>query len=100
MEEIKRRQIAIDLIDPKKYTTPYQYTNWEFIAFQYRMIFELIVLASMASHRQFFERMSGRLATEWKISAVVRAVREKNPNFFPHPIKRVPSSNPHVLVQG
>jgi hypothetical protein len=60
------------------------------------MIFELIVLASLASHKHLFERLSRRLASEWQIGAVVRAVREKNPGFYPHPIRRVPSDKPGV----
>jgi len=96
MEEIKRRQLAIAHISDGKTTTSYPYTNWEFIALQFRMVFELIVLASLASHKHLFERLSRRLATEWQIGAVVRAVREKNRGFYPHPIRRVPSDKPGV----
>jgi hypothetical protein len=96
MEEIKRRLLGVDHIVDLKATTPFPYTNWEFIALQFRIIFELIVLSSLASNRHLFETMTRRLAKEWQIVAVVRAVRDKNPKFYPRPIQRVPSKKPGV----
>ena len=38
MEEIKRRQIAIDEILYERKTTSFKYTNTEFVALQFRKI--------------------------------------------------------------
>jgi hypothetical protein len=55
MEEIKRRQLAIDDILHDRKSTSFRYTNVEFVALQFRKIFELVILATLASHKQFFE---------------------------------------------
>ena len=51
MEEIKKRQLAIDNNLDGVRSTSFKYTNVEFVALQFRKIFELIVLASLASNR-------------------------------------------------
>jgi hypothetical protein len=96
MDEIKRRQRAIDDILQKQQTTTFHYTNVEFVALQYRKIFELIILASLASHEQFFEGLTRKLSKEWQISKIISLVRAKNVAFYPKPIDRVPSSQPGV----
>jgi hypothetical protein len=96
MEEIKRRILAVDLVLNGKVTTSFQYTNMEFVALQFRMVFELIVLASSAAHRHLFEKMSRRLAKEWQIGPVVAEVRKRNPGFYPKPVRRVPSGKPGI----
>ncbi|MGV3635538.1 MAG: hypothetical protein ACO1NY_14405 [Pseudorhodoplanes sp.] len=96
MEEIKRRIVAIDNMLNSKTTTSYPYTNWEFIALQFRIIFELIILSSLASNRHLFEKLTRRLAKEWQIAAIIRVVRDKNSDFYPKPIKRVPSDTPGI----
>jgi hypothetical protein len=53
MEEIKRRQFAIDEILGGNKATSFKYTNIEFIALQFRKIFELIILASFCRERHF-----------------------------------------------
>jgi len=91
MEEIKRRQFAIDEILDGNKTTSFKYTNIEFIALQYRKIFELVVLATLASHQHFFEGLTRKLAKEWQVTKIVAIVRRKNPSFYPEPIDRAPT---------
>lgn len=93
MEEIKRRQVAIDEILYEKKTTSFKYTNIEFIALQFRKIFELLILATLASHQHLFEGLTRKLAKEWQVTKIVAIVKDKNPGFFPNPIDRVPSEN-------
>ena len=93
MEEIKRRQIAIDEILYERKTTSFKYTNTEFVALQFRKIFELVILASLASHQHLFEGIARKLAKEWQVTKTVAIVKNKNPGFFPTPIDRVPSAN-------
>jgi hypothetical protein len=96
MEEIKRRQRAIDDILNGNNTTSFKYTNVEFVALQFRKIFELVVLATFASHQHLFEGLMRKLSKEWQITKVVAIVRKKNPAFYPKPIDRVPSDKPGV----
>lgn len=89
MEEIKRRQIALDDILHGRRTTSFPHTNIEFAALQFRKMFELIILASIASHQHLFEGLIRKLSKEWQISKIVAIVRKKNPNFYPKLIDRV-----------
>jgi hypothetical protein len=91
MEEIKRRQVAIDEMIDGKRTTSFRYTNIEFVALQYRKIFELIVLATLASHQHLFEGLLRKLAKEWQVSKIIAIVSKRNPAFYPEPIDRTPS---------
>jgi hypothetical protein len=97
MEEIKRRQLAVDEILDGKRTTSFKYTNVEFVALQFRKIFELVVLATLASHHHLFEGLSRKLAKEWQVTKVVAIVRNRNPSFYPEPIDRAPSVNPGTV---
>ena len=94
MEELKRRQNAIDEVVSGHRSTSFKYTNIEFISLQYRKIFELIVLASLASHHHLFEGLTRKLTKEWEIAKIVRLVEAKNSGFYPKPIDRVPSDQP------
>jgi hypothetical protein len=96
MEEIKRRQRAIDDMLDGSRTTSFKYTNVEFICLQFRKIFELIILATFASHKHLFEGLSRKLSKEWQIGKVIAIVEKKNPAFYPEPIDRVPSDMPGI----
>jgi hypothetical protein len=92
MEEVKRRLRAIDEILAGSKTTSYKYTNVEFVGLQFRKIFELIILATLASHHHLFEELTRNLSKEWQISKIIAIVKRKNPAFYPVPIDRVPST--------
>ncbi|NEV02260.1 hypothetical protein [Bradyrhizobium uaiense] len=92
MEEVKRRQIAIDEILQGQKSTSYGYTNVEFVALQFRKIFELVILSTLASHQQFFEGLTRKLAKEWQVDKIVAIVEKKNPGFYPKPIDRIPTN--------
>jgi hypothetical protein len=94
MEEIKRRQMAIDEILGGAKTTSFRYTNVEFVALQFRKIFELVIMATLASNIHFFEGLVRKLSKEWEVAKIVAIVGQKNPAFYPHPIDRVPSDVP------
>jgi hypothetical protein len=89
MEEIKRRQLAIDEILHDQKSTSYKYTNVEFVALQFRKIFELVILATLASHQQFFDGLTRKLAKEWQVSKIIAIVEKRNRGFYPEPIDRI-----------
>src|SRR6202022_4314679 len=96
MEEGKRRLAAVDEILLGRKTTAFRYTNLEFVSLQFRKIFELVVLASLASHQHLFEGLVRKLSKEWQLSKIIAIIGKKNPNFYPAPIDRVPSNQPGV----
>jgi hypothetical protein len=96
MEEVKRRQLAVDEITSGGRSTSFKYTNAEFISLQYRKIFELVILASLASNNHLFEGLTRKLAKEWEIAKIIRLVKAKNPLFYPKPIDRKPSNQPGI----
>jgi len=67
MEEIKRRQTVIDEILAGSKATSFKYTNIEFVALQFRKIFELIILSTVASNHHFFEGLVRKIAKEWEL---------------------------------
>src|SRR6202022_1075952 len=96
MEEVKRRLAAVDEILLGRKTTSFRYTNLEFVALQFRKIFELVVLATLASHQHLFDGLVRKLAKEWQVTKIVAIVRKKNPAFYPAPIDRVPANKPGI----
>lgn len=96
MEEVKRRQRAIDDVLSGGVRTSFEYTNIEFVALQFRKIFELVILATLASHEHYFEGLTRKLSKEWQISKIIAIVRKKNPDFFPKPIIRLKSEKPGI----
>ncbi|HEX3754386.1 MAG TPA: hypothetical protein VHV26_04850 [Rhizomicrobium sp.] len=92
MEEIKRRQHAIDDILSGNRSTTFKYTNVEFVALQFRKVFELIILSTLASNRHLFENLTRKLSKEWQISKVTELVEKKNADFYPRPIDRAPTT--------
>jgi hypothetical protein len=90
MEEIKRRQFAVDEILDRRKTTSFKYTNVEFVALQFRKVFELVILATLASHQHLFEGLARKLTKEWQVTKIVAIVEKKNPGFYPKPIDRGP----------
>ena len=96
MEEIKKRLEAVKLVGMEQYSTPYKITNVEFMALQLRKVFEMIVLASIASHKSAVPAAKKKIGKEWDINKIIQQVRKLNPNFYPRPIKRVPSDKPGI----
>jgi len=96
MEEIKRRQHAIDDVLSGRVRTSFKYTDVEFVALQFRKLFELVILATLASHEHYFEGLTRKLSKEWQISKIIAIVRKKNPDFFPKPIIREKSEEPGI----
>jgi hypothetical protein len=91
MEEIKRRRTAMNEILSGAKTTSFNYTNVEFVALQFRKIFELIILATLASNQHLFEGLTRKLSKEWQISKIIEIVKKKNPDSYPRPIDHVAS---------
>ncbi|MDE2265010.1 MAG: hypothetical protein KGL29_03860 [Alphaproteobacteria bacterium] len=85
MEEIKKRVEAIDTILRGTHTTCWSHTNFEFIALQFRKIFEIIVLATIDSNEGALAGAASAIFNEWQVGKIIRYVGRVNPKFFPKP---------------
>lgn len=96
MSEIKRRVSVVHALLRQDSTVVYRATHVESMVLQVRMITELIALATLAANKKLFELSSRRFADHWHPKDILKDVARLNPNFYPCPIKEVPSSTPGV----
>ena len=97
MLEIKRRiasikklsEIAAGHLDMSVVT--------ECIYLQFRKILELIAMSSLVANKQAMKEMNRRrkkLGKQWNGDAILKLVKEINPDFYPVPITERPSRDP------
>ena len=91
MEEIKRRTSVIHSFLIGNSNALYKPTNIESIYLQIRMILELIALASIAANKPIFEENQKKFHKHWNPSAILKDIERLNPNYYPEPIREVPS---------
>jgi hypothetical protein len=63
------------------------YLTIEFISLQYRKVFELIILASLAANRKAVTTQYLHLLSEYNPERIIKAMKKINPNYYPQPIK-------------
>lgn len=97
MEEIKRRTSVVHALMRNDTTVVYRATHIESMVLQVRMITELIALASIAANRKLFEVQSKKFEKHWHPDKILKDVERLNPNFYPRPIKEVPSERNGVV---
>ena len=59
----------------------------EFICLQYRKVFELIILASLAANRKSITTQYLHLLNEFHPERIIKTIKKINPNYYPQPIK-------------
>jgi hypothetical protein len=96
MTEVKRRTNAINDILKKAKTTSYQATNIEFMCLQLRKMLELISLGSLVANKKEFEEQQIKFQKFWHAKRIISDIERLNPDFYPKPIKEVPTSNPAI----
>ncbi len=85
MELIKARIAIIDQINNKQFTSNSLIIDNEILSLQYRIIFELIALSSLCSHKESYEQVRKSFNKEWRASKIIKTVESINPEFFPVP---------------
>jgi len=96
MEEIKRRiSVVWSFLDGKSSTT-YKATTVESTCLQVRKILELIALASVVANKAEFAAQNEKFAKLWNAKMILNDLERLNPQFYPRPIKEVPSVRPGV----
>lgn len=86
MEEINHRIETCQLVLHKKIDLVYERTTAEFLALQLRLIFESIILSSLAAHSEIFEKTSEKLRKEYKVNNIMSELERHNCYFFPLPV--------------
>ncbi len=96
MEEIKRRTAVLHSFLKGTSNALYRATLVESIYLQIRMILELIALASIAANKAIFEENKKKFHKHWNLSDILRDIERINPNYYPKPIREVPSKRKGV----
>lgn len=91
MEEIKRRVAVVHALLSNDITILYRATHIESMVLQVRMITELIALGSLAANKPLFEEQRQKFEKHWNLDKILKSVEQLNPNFYPRPIKEIPS---------
>lgn len=86
MEEIKTRIDAIVAAEKRILPVFKSHLDFEFMALQFRKIFETIILSSVESHEGALLENHPKIFQEWDINKVVAIVRRINPEFYPQPV--------------
>jgi hypothetical protein len=79
MVEIKLRTAVIDLYLSGRQNAGYTATKIEVIGLQFRKIFELIALSSLAAHRDLYSQAYADFAKHWEATRLLKNVRNQNP---------------------
>lgn len=96
MEEIKKRTAVVYALLNQKTNVVYRATHIESMVLQVRMITELIALASISAHKKIFELNKTKFEKHWHPDKILKDIEVLNPNFYPCPIKEVPSEKEGV----
>lgn len=97
MEEIKRRTSVVWSFLNGKSSTIYKATTIESACFQVRKILELIALASLVANKAEFAAQNEKFAKVWNARLILNDLERLNPQFYPKPIREVPSVNPGIV---
>jgi len=97
MEEIKRRTAVIRSFLNGTSSALYRATQVESIYLQIRMILELIALASIAANKTIFEENQKKFHKHWNPSDILKDIEKINQNYYPQPIREIPSSKKGVV---
>lgn len=96
MEEIKRRTTVIFALLKYEIKMIYEPTQIESIVLQIRMITELVALASLAANKPIFEENKKKFDKHWHPNKILKDVEDLNPDFYPQPLKEIPSKKEGV----
>ena len=100
MEEIKYRVNVIAGLINKEINMMYYITQAESIALQIRMIIESIALASLSANKSLFEQEGNKFKKYWKADRIFEDIEKQNPDFYPRPIKELPSNIPGIKAES
>ena len=92
MDEVKKRTIAITNMLRGLTMTSYKATNIEFMCLQIRKMLELISMGSLVLNKDEFEAIGQKYVQYWNARLILQDIERLNPDFYPIPIREVPST--------
>ena len=98
MARIKCRIVAINDVLRGKISTTYRRTDVEFVYLQFRLVFELVAMASLCSNRPQYQEIRSSFEKDWRLAKIVRTIKASNPNFYPKPFELVGPQNGIVTM--
>ncbi len=93
MEEVKKRTAVAQGFLDGQINALYPATTIESAALQLRKILELIALGSLVAHKEEYTKVNQNFASHWHAARILRDIEKINPNFYPRPIKEIPSKH-------
>lgn len=96
MEEIKKRMAVIKGFLKGGCYTLYMPTTLECICLQLRKTLELIALGSLVLNKREYKKHHNDFRKHWNGGEILKKLEKINPDFYPKPIKEVPSSTPNI----
>ena len=87
MEEVKLRTGIIDGFWQSKFGVKYIATTVESVCLQFRMILELIALASLVANKSEYEKHRKNFYRDWNGERIMKTLEKANPEFYPCPLK-------------
>ncbi len=96
MNEIKKRVKVVHSFLSNETNGIYRAPHIEIICLQIRKILELIALASLVVNQKIFLKKIQDLQKMWNAKMILKDIKRLNPDFYPKPIKEVPSSTAGV----
>lgn len=96
LEEIKARYKIIASFGSGERNAIFDVPTVEVMALQFRMIFELVALASLSAHARLFEEQQIKFEKKWNPGDILKDIKKINPNFYPRPIIERKSATPGV----
>jgi hypothetical protein len=98
MLEVKRRIKVVKDVDATRFGLP-NMIAFELCYLQFRLIAELIALASLTAHGDIPATRSGRLTKAYQADAILNALEKLHPDFYPTPGRQVRGNvNAIVLI--
>ena len=98
MYEIKLRSMIVAKLLKQEINLIYEIPHTETMALQIRLMIESIALASLSANKTLFEEENNKFKQFWKADRIFEDIEKKNPDFYPQPIKAVPSNPPGNYV--
>lgn len=97
MKEIKLRMEVINRFLSGQKEAVYVPTTVETVGLQFRKIFELIAMASLAANKEQYAAAYTDFAKHWEAAKLLKNLQRTNSNFYPSPVIEVPSNDPRVM---
>jgi hypothetical protein len=96
MDEVKKRTAVVLGFLDGQINALYPAATIESAALQLRKILEPISLGSLVAHKEEYTQSYQNFASHWHAARILHDIGKINPDFYPKPVKEVPSERPGI----